>query len=271
VNPGESMPARILIIEDNSHNLELMAYLLGAFGHVTLRGRDGEEGLEIARRERPDMIICDLQMPKLDGIGVAREIRQDPSLAATPLIAVTAFAMRGDREAALKAGFDGYISKPIVPEEFVGQVEAFLPATPIPAHELAPVAPVAPRRRPRILVVDNSPVNLILMRSTLEPFGYHITTASSVKEGLDLARENPPDMILSDLHMPELSGFEFLKIVTADSELSTIPFALISSTVLREAEPSIGLALGARKFILRPIDPADLVAEVEAVLAESRG
>jgi CheY-like chemotaxis protein len=258
------MPARILVIEDNNENLELMTYLLQAFGHPTLTARDGVEGLDVARREVPDLILCDLQMPRLDGFGVARELRRDARLAQVPLVAVTAFAMRDDRERVLAAGFDGYVTKPIVPEEFVGHVEAFLPQ-PEPAQ--AAHHAVSCPSGPRILAVDNSPVNLSLVRSTLEPFGYRITTAGSVKEALELIRRNPPDLILSDLHMPEADGYDFLKIVKADLQLCAIPFALISSTVWRETDPTIALALGAAKFILRPIEPDRLVAEVEDALA----
>lgn len=121
------MPARILLIEDNPDSMDLMAYLLEAYGHVTLAARDGEAGVEIARRELPDLIICDIQLPKLDGYGVIRELRRRTDLRNIPVVAVTAFAMAGDCDALLAAGFDGYFSKPIEPESFVGQLERFLP------------------------------------------------------------------------------------------------------------------------------------------------
>lgn len=258
------------MIEDNDENLELMTYLLQAFGHTALTARDGVEGLTVARRETPELILCDLQMPRLDGFGVARELRTDARLARIPLVAITAFAMRDDRERVLAAGFDGYITKPITPEEFVGQVEAFLrPATPPesqPQHQQA-----KPGSGPRIVAVDNSPVNLVLVRSTLEPFGYRITTADSVKEALDLIRRDPPDLILSDLHMPDADGYDFLKIVKTDPQLRAIPFALISSTVWRETDPAIALSMGAAKFILRPIEPGHLVEQVEEALASRSG
>jgi CheY-like chemotaxis protein len=116
----------ILVIEDNQANLELMTYLLTAFGHTTIGARDGEEGVEAALRTHPDLILCDLALPKLDGYGVARRIKAELSLNAVPLIAVTASAMVGDRDKVLAAGFDGYISKPITPETFVTEVESYL-------------------------------------------------------------------------------------------------------------------------------------------------
>lgn len=121
------MPARILVIEDDPNTLELMAYLLGAFGHTVLRADNGLDGVALAAAERPDLIACDIQLPGLDGYGVARCLAGEPGLADIPLLAVTAFSMVGDRESILSAGFDDYISKPIVPETFVDQLDRYLP------------------------------------------------------------------------------------------------------------------------------------------------
>jgi CheY-like chemotaxis protein len=120
------MGRRILVIEDNPTNLALMTYLLKAFGHTPLAAHDGEQGVEMALRMNPDLILCDLALPKLDGYGVARRLKAEPSLKGVPLIAVTASAMVGDRDKVITMGFDGYISKPITPETFVGEVESYL-------------------------------------------------------------------------------------------------------------------------------------------------
>jgi two-component system cell cycle response regulator len=118
--------ARVLVIEDHPANRDLMVYLLTAFGHSALAAANGLHGLEAARRQAPDLIVCDLQLPDIDGYQVIQQVRADPVLRATPVVAVTAYAMLGDREGALAAGFDGYITKPIEPEIFVGQLERFL-------------------------------------------------------------------------------------------------------------------------------------------------
>lgn len=120
--------AHILIIEDNAANMQLMVYLLNAFGHTTLETTDGETGLATAQQEPVDIILCDLQIPRLDGYEVARRLKMDPELKDIPLIAVTAYAMVGDRDKVLSAGFDGYISKPINPETFSADVEGYLSA-----------------------------------------------------------------------------------------------------------------------------------------------
>lgn len=120
------MPARVLIIEDNPANLELAKYLLDAHGYPTLVAADGEAGFRMFRDERPDVVLCDLQLPLLDGYEVLSRIREHPELGDTIVIAVTAFSMAGDRTKAFAAGFDGYIPKPIDPTTFVGQIEEFL-------------------------------------------------------------------------------------------------------------------------------------------------
>jgi two-component system cell cycle response regulator len=251
--------------------MQLMVYLLRAFGHTVLTARNGEEGMETARRETPDLIICDVQLPGLDGYEVARRLKSHPALRAIPLVAVTALAMVGDREKTLTAGFDGYLAKPIVPQTFVQDVAAFLgsprPATPPPS---VPTPAQPPQSNyATILVVDNSPVPLQIVRSTLEPFGYTVITASGVEAGLELARQHRPALILSDLHMPGKDGYALIKAVKGDAYLRTIPFAFISSTVWADSDRQTGLGLGAVKFIMRPIAPLALLAAVEDSLRQS--
>ncbi len=120
------MAKRVLVIEDNPANLELMTFLLEAFGYTVVTARDGAEGIEMVRRERLDLIICDVHMPKVDGYQVARYLKKNPMTQRIPLVAVTALAMVGAREKVLAAGFDGYIAKPITPEIFIKQVEGFM-------------------------------------------------------------------------------------------------------------------------------------------------
>lgn len=122
------MGARILIIEDNPTNMELMSYLLTAFGHTPLMAFDGDSGVRLAGEASPDLILCDVHLPKLDGYGVVGLLKRDARLCKIPVLAVTALAMAGDRERLLAAGFDGYVAKPIEPELFVAGLEPFLPA-----------------------------------------------------------------------------------------------------------------------------------------------
>jgi two-component system cell cycle response regulator len=274
------MSARILIIEDNATNLELMVYLFRAFGYDPVTAADGEAGLEAVHREPFDLVICDVQMPGVDGYELARRLKGHPTFRSIPLVAVTAMAMVGDRDRALAAGFDGYIAKPINPETFIKQVESFVrlrpeeqarrpePAPPAPpkASTLAQSAPP----RTRILLVDNSPVNHDLMRSIVEPFGYEIVSAKSVADGLERARQAPPDIILSDLHLPEASGYDLLQAVRKDPQLRALPFIFISSTSWPEREVADGLSRGADAFLSRPVDPQEVLHRIEESLKKAR-
>jgi len=120
--------ACIVVIEDDPASRELIAYLLEAFGHRVRASADGTAGLAAIDHEPPDLVLCDLHLPGIDGFGIARRLKRDPAVRHIPLVAVTALAMLGDRARVLEAGFDDYMTKPIDPQRFVAQVEAMLAA-----------------------------------------------------------------------------------------------------------------------------------------------
>ena len=268
------MTTRILIIEDHLTNLELMCYLLTAFGYLPLTAADGVAGVEMIRSDAPDLVICDIHLPKMDGYQVAQLLKSDPAHRDIPIVAVTALAMVVDHDKVLKAGFNGYITKPINPEIFITQIEVYLR----PEQRM--------HRRPKIesdtidkpmnrlpktatlLVVDNTEVNRELLVSTLEPSGYGVILAASVQEGFALAQAAPPDLIVSDMHMPNQDGIDFLRMVKADPLLRAIPFLFLTSSVWGERERSDALSLGATTIIVRPIEPKTLLAEIANCLKE---
>lgn len=117
---------RILVIEDNKQNLYLATFLLEKNGYEVLAAQDGQEGIDKACRERPDLIVLDMELPIIDGYEVARRLKKMPECKAIPIVAVTSFAMVGDREKILAAGCQAYIEKPINPETFVQEIERYL-------------------------------------------------------------------------------------------------------------------------------------------------
>ncbi len=120
------MKRRILVIEDNEQNLYLIRYILEDCGYEVFSAADGKEGIMLAASLRPDLILLDIQLPIMNGYDVARGLRENPDLAATPIVAVTSYAMPGDKEKAMEAGCSGYIEKPIDPDTFDAQVEKHL-------------------------------------------------------------------------------------------------------------------------------------------------
>jgi two-component system cell cycle response regulator len=272
---GSLTVARILVIEDNPGNRELMIYLLGAFGHTTLVACNGEEGIEMARRECPNLVLCDIHLPGADGYAVLRELKSDARLQHTPVLAVSAMVMVGDSERGLAAGFDGYIAKPIDPPAFVTLIDRFL------KHEQRGIAPTdqqhagaALLRAPsmhhaRVVFVDDSLTNRELIYQTLAPSGYEVFVADTVQLALQLARSVSPDLILSDLHMPDEDGFHFIREVKSEPLLVAVPFIFISSSVWGERDRSQAMQLGVSRFLLRPIEPQKLLMEIADVLSHA--
>lgn len=121
------MKKTILIIEDNEQNLYLLTFILEKSGYKVIQARSGDEGVRMAGQNEPDLILLDIQLPVMDGYTVACELRKMASLTTIPIIAVTSFAMPGDREQALAAGCSGYIEKPIDPDTFITQIEQHFP------------------------------------------------------------------------------------------------------------------------------------------------
>src|SRR5574341_1382043 len=117
---------RILLVEDNPMNRRVSEVLLKAQGYIVDEARDGQEALEKIKMQLPDLILMDLQLPGLDGFAATRIIKQDDATKTIPIVALTAYAMSGDAERALDAGCDGYITKPIDPDEFHKVVASYL-------------------------------------------------------------------------------------------------------------------------------------------------
>lgn len=123
------MPARVktvLIVEDNELNMKLFHDLLEAHGYATLQARTGPEALELVKNNQPDLILMDIQLPEISGLQVTQQIKQDDQLAGIPIIAVTAFAMKGDEERIRGGGCEDYIAKPISVSDFLEKVKRYL-------------------------------------------------------------------------------------------------------------------------------------------------
>ncbi|MDU0459145.1 MAG: response regulator [Geobacteraceae bacterium] len=121
------MKRKILYIEDNEQNLYLVTFILEKHGYQVFAAMDGQQGIDSAATVNPDLILLDIQLPLMDGYAVARQLRTNPDLAGIPIVAVTSYAMAGDRDKAIAAGCNGYIEKPINPDTFMQQVEQHLP------------------------------------------------------------------------------------------------------------------------------------------------
>jgi two-component system, cell cycle response regulator DivK len=120
------MPSTLLVIEDNEQSLYMLTFILTSHGYEVIQARNGPEGIALAETVQPALILLDIQLPGADGYTVAQALRSNPALAQVPIIAVTSYAMAGDRERILAAGCTDYLEKPIDPDTFVRRIEQYL-------------------------------------------------------------------------------------------------------------------------------------------------
>jgi CheY-like chemotaxis protein/signal transduction histidine kinase len=252
---------RILLVEDNRANRDLVRYLLESQGFTCDEAVDGESGIEMARRHRPDLVICDLHLPGIDGFEVLRSIRADPGLAGVVVVAVTAYAMVGDRERILASGFDGYIPKPIDPLRFIGQVMACLGRTPAPGRNVA-----EPAKGARILVVDDRALNRELLVSVLGHFGHTVVQASDGADALAQLRADPADLVITDLLMPNMDGEDLCRQLRADPATQALPIIIHTASYRARQGRQVADRVGVKWVLPKPCDPADIVSMVSEAL-----
>ncbi len=267
--------ARILIIEDNPANVELMAFLLTAYGHAAASAPDGPRGIAAACAAPPDLVACDVNLPGMSGFEVLAALKAEPALSGVPVLAVTALAMAGDREKVLAAGFDGYISKPIEPESFVAELEAFLPATAAPTAQASAAsipapqsAPAAQTIQPTVLLVDDDPFMLAVLGDMLADEPLRVLSAASGPEALALLERGPVEVILCDQAMPGMNGTEVLAQVAARHP-RTVRLMLTGQQDMAEIEAALRSGVADAHYA-KPVSAAGLRARMREALALQR-
>jgi PAS domain S-box-containing protein len=249
----------ILVIEDSEQNLYLTRFILEQHGYQVIAATDGPTGIDSARAHRPHLILLDIQLPGMDGHEVARRLRSHPELDATPIVAVTSYAMTGDRESILAAGCTGYIEKPINPDTFVSEIESVLAEfTGLP-------------RDFRVLVVDDLEPNRELLKAVFEAHGWRVAWAGNGTEALELARRAPPELVISDILMPGMDGFSLCREWRRDPALQPIPFVFYTATYTDAQDESFGLSLGADAYLTKPLEPQVLMERLHGILGTPPG
>jgi len=254
------MKENILIIEDNEQNIYLVTFLLKKNGYRIIQASDGREGIALARRSKPDLILLDIQLPVMDGYAVAHELRQNGELGNIPIVAVTSYAMSGDRERVLAAGCKGYIEKPINPETFAAEIEKYL----LPPETNC----IEEGAMTKMLIVDDNWQSLYMLQALLTGSGFEVEMAANGAEALEMARRVPPEMIISDILMPVMDGFALCRAWKADERLKDIPFVFYTATYTDPRDEELSLSLGAARFIVKPQDPEAFVALLRQVIEE---
>lgn len=260
----------ILVVEDNELNMKLVRGLLGLGAYRILEAADAEAALELAGRELPDLILMDIQLPGMDGLTATRKLKADDRLGHIPVVALTSYAMAGDEKKAVAAGCDGYLTKPIDTRSFIGKVEAFLAPDPADLEDEGqaggvPQPPARVRSQPLVLLVDDEPKNVKLLSAKLAGQPYTIKSAFDGAEALEMVSQHQPDLILLDVMMPGMDGYEVTRRLKQEEATRGIPIIMITALDGPE-DKAKGMALGAEEFLTKPVNTAELLARLGSMV-----
>jgi two-component system cell cycle response regulator len=256
----------VLVIEDNAKNMKLVRLLLQMENFRVLEAVNAEKGIALARQDRPDLILMDIQLPGMDGLQATGLIKADPQLGAIPVVALTSSAMEGDKACALEAGCDGYITKPIDTESFIDIIRTYIRP---PSGDDAPRQKARHDNAVRILIVDDDPKNVKLMCGMLNREDYELWTAADGPSALERVQESPLDLILLDVMMPGMDGYEVTRRLKAGVETKAIPIILITALDGPE-DRARGLEAGAEEFLTKPVNPVEIEARIQSMLKLKR-
>jgi len=211
---GDATGPLVLVVEDDPRAVELLVHYLRAAGYQTEVAKEGDEALEKAKRLKPVAITLDVLLPKLDGWEVLAQLKQDKETANIPVVVVSVIDERSRGRA---LGAADYFVKPVSRDALIARLNRYAFTTKVKERDV------------KVLVVDDDPQALELLAKILEPLGFTVIKAESGEEGIQLARLRGPDLVILDLVMPGLSGFEVVKVLKADLYTRAIPVLILTA------------------------------------------
>ncbi len=244
--PRPALPVEglVLVIDDEQAFREALRNQLEGEGFQVLTAATAGEGRELARRRRPDAIVLDVLLPDQNGLDLLRELKQAPETAGIPVLIVSV-AESGLR--AFTLGAAEWLRKPLDRDEVLGTLRRLVNGKGVD--------------EPLVLVADDEPDTTDLIRDALRAEGFRVTVARDGQEALEALEQRRPDVLLLDIMMPKLSGFEVLEAIGRSPRLRGLPVVLLSAGG-DDADRQRGLELGARRFLSKPFDVRSLVAEI---------
>lgn len=284
-------PRTIAVVENDRHTLDELHALLGSAGYRVVSTSDGRSAVDLVREEKPSLLLCNADMPGMDGYEVLKAVRSDPATAACPVVFLSASQVFGDRIRAFRHGVIDYLTRPITPEVLLRKVEKALEGRPAGGAASAPmVTEVGPHAEivdppqlpagtssvPRledipdvlrsVLVVDDNAFFRTFLRSLLTTQGFTVHEAADGDEGLRMALEHRPWLILTDVRMPgEDDGFEFCRKVRSHSLIRQTPLLFLSGWDDYKARYQ-GLELGADDFVSKQTPARELLIRIQVIL-----
>jgi CheY-like chemotaxis protein/class 3 adenylate cyclase len=247
---------RVLLVDDSVLIHKHTVPLLTAAGYDVSEAWDGAEALELLRRERADLVLTDVEMPRLDGYALCMALKNDPATEGIPVIICSSLGEASDLERGFDVGADDYLVKPVVPEELVSRLHSLLATRMLSGRE-------------RVLVVDDSAAIRHLVSDCLRRQGFVVSTAVDGQDGLEKAKLERPELVLTDYDMPRMNGFELVLGLRRDPATRDIPLVMLTARESKRDQAQMRAA-GLTSYLVKPFGPDKCVAIVERVLAESR-
>lgn len=245
---------RILIVDDSAVFRMSMKKMLASMNAEIILAEDGQEGLDLALQEKFDIVVSDIDMPKINGIELCRCLKNTASTQGTPVVMVSTFDSDSDVDKGFQAGASAYLSKYEIQNRLLETVESVLSKSKFKSDRL-------------VMVVDDSKVVLQIVEKGLAEAGFRIITAENGKKALKLLETIQPDLILSDIEMPDINGFDLCQTVHANSDLSSIPIIAMSSKTDRGYMKRM-VQNGASAYLCKPFNIDELVILVEKLLSD---
>jgi two-component system, cell cycle response regulator len=247
--------ARILVVDDNPTNLKLVSDVLECEGYEILKAVDAEEAERIVNQYRPELVLIDIALPGMDGLTLTRKLKAAEKTKDLVIVALTAFAMKGDEQRARDAGCDGYLTKPIDTRALPALVAGYLPR----------LEPKATKLTFKILVIEDTPSDLKLAQIVLSSAGHDVSGAEAADHALQAVKQNKPQIILLDLHLPDIDGLAFARTLKADPETRDIHIVAVTSFPERFSKAEV-LAAGCDAYLTKPISTRRLPGQLEEVI-----
>lgn len=241
------MAKRILIIDDDIVNLKMATHIL-ANDYEVICAKSGVEGIDILRNSEIDLVLLDLYMPDMNGLKVLEKIREDAEISGVKVMILTASGMKTDVTEAIRLGALDFIKKPFFPTELLERIKKALQV----------------EKKDSILVVDDDKMNLMLVQKILG-IRYDVFCVSSGSEALIYLQNNAPNLILLDLHMPEMNGLETLEKIRNINKLSDVPVIFLTADSERSTEIEIFKA-GAMDYIQKPFIAEVVIRRISRIL-----
>lgn len=255
------MSHRILVVDDNALNCKLACDLLQLEGYTVQSCEDAVQALELlAQGAPPDLVLMDISLPGMDGLTLTRQLKAEARYRAMPIVAMTAFAMKGDEAKALAAGCSAYITKPIDTRRFPDQVKAALLASRGPIGE--------PRNGLRIMVVEDHRIDLRLIGAGAHLSGHIVLSNTSAEQALLSLGHEMPDVVLLDLNLPGMDGLSFLKLLKADPLTQALPVVALTAYP-DDFQRETLLEAGCAVYLNKPVNMQLLLHELQRVGAST--